>query len=356
MPPVPNVILAGPGGDAALADERRLLVADERGDRRRARQRGRRPDDPARVDERSAASAPGSAARRARPGASPEPSAARIDVTAALLASITWCAPSVSVHAIHESTVPTHRSRDPVGIERVEDALDLRGRGVRREAEPRGAVGEAADDRAEVLPALRRADGHARGAVPHDRGAALVGDPDRGDRRRRARRARPGRRRARPRPSRRRRTRPSPARGSRAGTCGAARGGRWRRRGRSRRGSTTCRCRRRGGPCSVPRCSMGGRVASVGPDRGRHPARPGVGEAELAGVEDAVRVERLLRGDEHVERRPERVADEPRPVEADAVVVAQRAAVGEDRPGPRVPRGPVEGLALLARGWPANVK
>ena len=90
--------------------------------------------------------------------------------------------------------------------------------------------------------------------------------------------------------------------------------------------------------------------ASVGPDRVGARARPGVGEAELAGVQDAVRIEGLLRGDEHVERRSEGLADEPRAVEADPVVVAQRAAVGEDRPGPGVPRGPVEGLALLARG------
>ena len=284
----------------------------------------------------------GSAARRARPGASPSRRRARNDVTAALLASVTWCAPSVSVHAIHESTVPTHRSRGPVGVERVEDALDLGGRGVRREAEPRGAVGEAADDRAEVLPALRGADGHARGAVPHHRRAALVGDADRGDRAAvRVERGAGGVEHDR---GHRGGVELDHARvrGSRGGTCGAARGGRWRRRARSRRGSTTCRCRRRGGPCSVPRCSRS--IGQSGQTGGA--GRPGIGEAELAGVEDAVRVERLLRGDEHVERGPERVADEPRPVEPDAVVVAQRAAVREDRAGPGVPRGPVEGLAL----------
>jgi hypothetical protein len=41
--------VAGP--HATLADERRLLVADERGDGRRARQRTRFADDPARVDD-----------------------------------------------------------------------------------------------------------------------------------------------------------------------------------------------------------------------------------------------------------------------------------------------------------------
>ena len=59
IPPVPNVILARPGRDAALADERRLLVADEGGDRRRAGQRRRRADHAARVDDASAACAAG---------------------------------------------------------------------------------------------------------------------------------------------------------------------------------------------------------------------------------------------------------------------------------------------------------
>ena len=109
MPPVPNVILAMPGPHAALADERRLLVAGERGDRRRARQRGapRRRRPTSRRSRGSIAAGMPSASstrvvptrcrrRRSRP------------VTAALVASVTCSAPSDSVHAIQVSTVPKH--------------------------------------------------------------------------------------------------------------------------------------------------------------------------------------------------------------------------------------------------------
>ena len=57
MPPVPNVIFARPGVDAALADERRLLVADEAGDRWAAGQRRRLADDAADESTRSGSSA-----------------------------------------------------------------------------------------------------------------------------------------------------------------------------------------------------------------------------------------------------------------------------------------------------------
>ena len=78
---------------------------------------------------------------------------------------------------------------------------------------------------------------------------------------------------------------------------------------------------------SVPRCS----VDVVGPDR--LAGGPGIGKAELPGVQDAVRIEGLLGGDEDVERGPERIAHEARPVEPDAVVVAEGTAVREHGAG-----------------------
>ena len=60
-------------------------------------------------------------------------------------------------------------------------------------------------------------------------------------------------------------------------------------------------------------------------------------QAELAGVEDAVRVERVLHRLQHVEAGAERLAHEPAAVEADAVVVAERAAVREHRARARRP-------------------
>ena len=55
---------------------------------------------------------------------------------------------------------------------------------------------------------------------------------------------------------------------------------------------------------------------------------------------------------EDVEAVAERVVHEAGAVQADAVVVAQRAARGEDRPLPGVPRGAVVGLALVLRRLP----
>ena len=60
MPPVPKVILARPGRTQPWPIERRLLVADERGDRRRAVEGGgRRRRSPERVDDASGSNAPG---------------------------------------------------------------------------------------------------------------------------------------------------------------------------------------------------------------------------------------------------------------------------------------------------------
>src|SRR5690606_9870126 len=70
----------------------------------------------------------------------------------------------------------------------------------------------------------------------------------------------------------------------------------------------------------------------------RSPGRParaavGVREAELARVAHAVRVEGGLHRGEDTEPAPEGTRDEAGPVEADAVVVAERSAAGEDRLG-----------------------
>ena len=93
-----------------------------------------------------------------------------------------------------------------------------------------------------------------------------------------------------------------------------------------------------------------------GPDGVPVPARHGHGagaerrrQPELAGVEDALRVERLLDGDEHAEGGAERLGDEAGPVEADAVVVREVAAVGEHRPLAGVPQRDVRRLDLVRR-------
>ena len=51
MPPVPKVILASPRCTPPWPIRRRLLVAHERRDRRRALERGGRAEHPARVDD-----------------------------------------------------------------------------------------------------------------------------------------------------------------------------------------------------------------------------------------------------------------------------------------------------------------
>ena len=120
MPPVPKVILAMPAAHAALADEARLLVADEAGDRRRAVERRGRADDAGGVDDRRAARG-GDAQRVEQWSSQSAPSPRWSPVTPALVASVTWSAPSDRCQASHESTVPTHRSRRAVGVGHVEE-------------------------------------------------------------------------------------------------------------------------------------------------------------------------------------------------------------------------------------------
>ena len=99
-------------------------------------------------------------------------------VTPALVASVTWTSPPLSVHATHVSTVPKHRSRSRSGSAMssrkpslVADAL-----GARRM--PCGLERQAHADGAQVLPADAGADRLAGGPVPHDRRRPLVGDAD----------------------------------------------------------------------------------------------------------------------------------------------------------------------------------
>jgi hypothetical protein len=79
----------------------------------------------------------------------------------------------------------------------------------------------------------------------------------------------------------------------------------------------------------------------VAPERGREP--------ELAGVHDAVRVERRLEGDQDPMGRTERLGHEPPAIDPDAVMMRQVAAGGEHRPLPGVPQCDVGRLDVV--GW-----
>ena len=122
--------LAGP--HAGLPDQRALLVADERGDRRPAGQRGGLADRARSCRRASAASPRGSAARRARGVAQPDASARSSPVTPALLRSVTWRPP------------PRQRPRHP-GVDGAEAqvARGARGRRCRAATPPWWPTGSA---------------------------------------------------------------------------------------------------------------------------------------------------------------------------------------------------------------------
>ena len=198
---------------------------------------------------------------------------------------------------------------------------------------PAGLMVEAVDDRAQVLPAVGRTDRLAVARSHTTVGAALVGDADR---------RRPG---------------PPCARARRV--AGVEHDARHRgrvelddpRRGRVGEelamlfvvhGGVVAHDRgadRRRADVDDEQFHRGsGASGSVGqPDR----AAQGSGRPSLPGLRMPFGSSAGLRGREHVEGGAERVAHEPGPVEADAVVVAQRAAVLEHRPRARVPRGAV---------------
>src|SRR3954451_1427328 len=94
---------------------------------------------------------------------------------------------------------------------------------------------------------------------------------------------------------------------------------------------------------------------------GRRPPRlgegvgpEGIGQAQLARVEDAVRVEGRLHRHQHVERGTEGLAHEPGPVETDAAVVAERAAPLEHGPRADIPPVPVVAAPLFETHFPAE--
>ena len=182
MPPDPNVIFAWPRPHAALTDERRLLVADEGGDRRCTRQRRRLPDDTARVDDARQHAPAGcrrvAASRRSSRPASPP----QRPVTAALVWSVTWTAPADSVHASHVSTVPKHRSRSapPATLASSQASLVIDWLGASDTPCSALAAMQSNTVRRSCQP-MPGPDRLARRPVPHDRAGPLVGDPD-GDR------------------------------------------------------------------------------------------------------------------------------------------------------------------------------
>ena len=157
MPPVPKVILARPRLHAALADQRRLLVADERGDRRRAVERGGRrratPLESTTVGQRRAVDA-----QRVEHAVVPVAAVAALQPGDAGVGGV-----GDVERALGE--VPGDPGVDgadaqvagAVGVGLVEQVGDLGGRRVGRDAEPVGLEHEARADRAQVLPAERRA-------------------------------------------------------------------------------------------------------------------------------------------------------------------------------------------------------
>ena len=206
--------LGQPGPHAALADERRLLVAGDAADRRRAG-RARRPRRPRPTSRRSSGRIDsGMRSASSSVGAQPRPSAVQQpgDAGVGRVGDVGGAAATASTRS-SVSTVPKQQVAGAVGVGHVEQ--ELRPWWPTRSARggcPAPAASRHIADGAQVLPADARADGLAGGAVPHDRRRPLVGDADGvdgsavGERRR-------GPRRARRRPSRRRRTRRSPGAG-----------------------------------------------------------------------------------------------------------------------------------------------
>ena len=178
MPPVPNVILAWPGRDATLADERRLLVAGDAGDRRRTVERRRLADRAGRVDDGRQDRAGDVQQRRARDR--PSRRRCRVSEPGDRGVGEVGDVHLASGEVPHDPRVDRAEAQVAAAgrVGSVEQVLHLGGRLVRREAQSLGLQHEAVADGAEVLPAEGGRDRHAGRAVPHDRRGALVGDAD----------------------------------------------------------------------------------------------------------------------------------------------------------------------------------
>ena len=172
------------GREAAVPEERRLLVAGDARDRQRRAEELRLADD-ARTSGRGEAAARG---RRRRARAARRPRRATRDraTSSVTRSSGRWRgrAPSVSFQTSHESTVP-NASSPGRAVGPREQPLELRRREVRVRHEPRPCADQvgrqlaAARGRPPVLPDDRAVDRPPGGALPEQRRLALVRDPDR---------------------------------------------------------------------------------------------------------------------------------------------------------------------------------
>ena len=183
------MFFAIPGVAAGLAEERRLLVAGDPGDRDLAAElRGRAED---------AADGSGSGSRSGSTPSSSQSSGSQRRspmsnsiVREALERSVAWR--PVSLNTSQESIVPKTASRGRLDV--AQQPLDLRPGEVGIEDEAGALADErlvpglaqlvAARRRAPVLPDERVVDRLAGARVPGDDGLALVGDPDRVEARR----------------------------------------------------------------------------------------------------------------------------------------------------------------------------
>ena len=352
MPPVPKVALASPGrvqpwptSDACWSP----AIPQIGGAPGRARGLA---DHPRRVDDRAGSMASG---MRSALRAAGRPSADRVGpispVTPALVASVT-CSAAVPPTASRPPRCRRCRSTGRLGPAR---GRGRPGRGWRPAWWPTrwgraGSPGPAGPGRSRRCagPASRCPGPPApRCAVPHDGRGPLVGDADAGHRTAR----RPGR------PAAtledglghapRRRTRPGPGPGV------AGRTATWWTWSTVASGRTTAGPHARG-------ADVDDQDAAAGRSRPRRRSPKGEGRPELARVEDAGGVEGGLERREDVEGRSEGVGQEARPVEADAVVVADRRPVAvsprrspRPRPGgsrPPARPGPVPASAPVRRG------
>ena len=209
----------------------------------------------------------------------------------ALLASVMWTAPSESTQVIQESTVPQQRSRVRSGSAASSNASNFVAATFGASRYPDRLQLEAATQGAQVLPTDPGSDRRTGRPVPHDR-RARAGSRSRPHRPFHLRRAQ---RRAVSRAA------SAIARASNSTSPGA---------GESGRSDRLCSCATVASGRTialrtelVPTSTTNTLTCATFLRPGGGAAGPGVGEAELAGVEDAVRVERVLHRLEHGEAR-----------------------------------------------------